>query len=116
MDTRSVQASHVACVRGLLTLNDQRSECSDTATRNADSRQHGKPKPSLGIHEGLQYVIPLPDAGCDTHLIHTQTLDRNQLLVIIQELCFDGGVRHEEPNEDRHDNCEQATKEEDDLV
>jgi hypothetical protein len=121
----------------VLTLDDQRPEGTDTTTRNADRCQHEKPKPRLGIDECLQYVVPLPDARCDTHLVHAQTLDGHQLFVIVKKLCLkigirsqhmshissymgvtclDRRVRHENKDKDRHDNCEETAEEEYDLV
>jgi hypothetical protein len=61
-------------------------------------------------------MIPFPNARCNTHLIHTETLDCNQLLMVFKELGFHWRIGHEDEAEDGNNEGEQTTEEKDDLV
>src|SRR5690348_5539272 len=77
-------------------LDDQGAEGCDATTWYTDRRQHREPEPCLDVQEGLQDMIPLPDPRGNTHLVHAQTLNCDQLLVFVEELGLHWRVGHED--------------------
>lgn len=81
-----------------------------------DSGQHQEPEPRLRVNKSLENVIPFPNSGGYTHLVHTQSLDGNQLLISTQELGLHRRVRCEYEDKYGYNYGKKSTEEKDDLI
>ena len=81
-----------------------------------DDKQEEEPQPSLGIENSVSHMVPFPNTRADTHLIHSETFDRDQLVVTMEELCFHRRVRHEDKYDNRESHGKGAAEKENDLL
>lgn len=94
------------------------SPCDSLQTREShlrDGKDEGKPAPSLDIQYALLEMIPAPLAGHDTLLVHSETLNCDELIVVVEELGFDGRIGHEEEHDNGEDHSDDTEEDEDDL-
>lgn len=61
-----------------------------------NGEHEAEPEPRLWIEHGFADMVPFPDAGANTHLIHAETLNGNDFFVFFKELGLHWGIRHEE--------------------
>jgi hypothetical protein len=106
------------CCEGIETerLDDERAKSRNATTRDAvitavvseildirvevcgnlrNSEHEAEPEPRLWIKHGLADMLPLPDAGANTHLVHAETLDGNDFFVLFEEFGLHWRIRHE---------------------
>lgn len=80
-----------------------------------DGKDEGKPAPRLDVQHALLEMIPAPLAGHDTLLVHAKTLNGDKLIMVVEELGFDGGIGHVEEHDDGEDHSDDTEEDEDDL-
>ena len=96
-------------------LHDQRTKRRYAAGGNTDGEQESGPAPSLWVEDGFLCVIPSPFAGEDAHLVHAKSLDRDELVVVVEELGLDGGVGHEDEHDEREGHGDNTKEQKYDL-
>ena len=61
-------------------------------------------------------MSPLPDSRADSHLVHTQAFDGDELFFVCEELGLHGRIRHEEEHDDGEGHRDATAEEKDNLV
>lgn len=94
---------------------DQRAERGNAARGDTDGEQQGEPEVGLRVRERLLQMVMPPLPRGDAHLVHSQPLQRDQLVVIVQELGFGGRIGHVSPHDEAKPDGNDAEENEDNL-
>lgn len=77
-----------------------------------DAEDEREPKPGLVVSKRLPKVIPSPLARHDAGLVHPQSLDGDELVVLGQKLGLGGRVGHVFEQDDRKNNGDGSKEDE----